>query len=89
MRNPTAREKLAEFDALTIDTVAELITERAAKRGIESWNTPSTWPGSSGPLPGHRLMRALDADAVDESFLETAVAFVARGLLDGPPPPSP
>jgi AcrR family transcriptional regulator len=90
MRNPTAREKLAEFDARTITKIADLLIETRAKEGIESLEHPEQMARIIMALfRGISVMRALDADAVNESFLETAVAFVARGLLDGPLPPSP
>jgi hypothetical protein len=30
-------------------------------------------------------MRSLDPECVDESFLETAIAFLARALVPNPP----
>jgi AcrR family transcriptional regulator len=82
MRNAAAREKLVEFDAVSIAKVAELIGSERAKHGISP-------PESAEHMAkiivamfhGFSLMQALDPDTVDEVFLETAMAFLARGLM--------
>jgi len=88
MRNPAARAKLAEFDALTTARVADLLRAERARRGIE----PSEHPDHLARIitalfRGISIMRALDGGAVDEDFLETAMTFLAQGLTAdwGPP----
>jgi AcrR family transcriptional regulator len=90
MRNPAAREKLAEFDALTIAKVAELIDGARTAQGIDALEQPEHVARIIVALfRGISVMRALNADAVGESFLETAMEFLARGLLTVPAPTSP
>jgi AcrR family transcriptional regulator len=89
MRNPAAREKLAAFDAVTMKRVAELIEGERRRQGIEALEHPEHVARIIAALfRGISLMRALNVDAVDESFLETAMSFVARGLT-APTPTSP
>jgi AcrR family transcriptional regulator len=82
LRNVAAREKLAAFDAETTTKVAELIRGEQARQGVE---TPEQLENRARIIEalfrGIGIMRALDPDAVDEAFLESAMAFVARGLL--------
>ena len=88
MRNPAAREKLAEFDALTIDRVADLLRTERARRGIDASEHPEHLARIITALfRGIGIMRALDAEAVDEAFLESAMSFVAQGLTSDWPPP--
>jgi AcrR family transcriptional regulator len=82
MRNPTARDKLAAFNDLDIDSLAGIIKDEREKHGIDN------------PEPVHHvarivvalmrglsIMRAIDTDAVDdEAFLETVMAFLARAM---------
>ncbi len=89
MRNPAAREKLAEFDARSIAKVADLIDGARINEGFDPLEQPDQWPGSSSPSSGISVMRALNAQAVDEAFLKTAMEFLARGLLPVPAPTSP
>ena len=88
MRNPAAREKLAEFDALTIDKVADLLRAERARRGIAaSEHLEHLARIITALFRGIGIMRALDAEAVDEAFLESAMSFVAEGLTSDWPPP--
>ena len=90
MRNPAAREKLAEFDALSIAKVADLIDEARTSEGFEPLEQPEHVARIIVALfRGISVMRALNADAVDELFLETTMGFLARGLLTVPAPTSP
>ncbi|HXQ62346.1 MAG TPA: TetR/AcrR family transcriptional regulator [Acidimicrobiales bacterium] len=85
MRNPAAREKLAEFDAQSIAEVADLIGAERARLGIEPLEKPEHVAKIIVALfHGITLMRALNADFVDESFLESAVTFLAQGLMPAP-----
>jgi AcrR family transcriptional regulator len=88
MRNPAAREKLAEFDALTIERVADLLRTERSRRGIDASEHPEHLARIITALfRGIGIMRALDAEAVDEAFLESAMSFVAQGLTSDWPPP--
>jgi len=83
MRNPAAREKLVELDATAIDRVAGLIATEG------TWERPEASAKHLARMivalfHGIGLMRALDADAVDQSFLEATMSFLARGLLAEP-----
>ena len=84
MRNPTAREKLAEFDARTITKIADLLIETTGQGGHRSLEHPDSGPDHHGPVPGHQRHARPQRRRRDDAFLETAVAFLARGLLDGP-----
>ncbi len=82
LRNPEAREKLADFDTATIQRVAELIETERSRQGIDTLESPEHIARIIVALfHGIGLMRALNSEAVDDSFLETAMAFVARGLM--------
>jgi AcrR family transcriptional regulator len=84
LHNETARQKLAELDSNAIDRVAGFIATEG------TWQRP---PETARQLArmiaalfhGIGLMRALDPDTVDGSFLATTMAFLARGLLSEVP----
>ena len=81
MRNPKAREKVAEFDAMVVRGVAELIVDHRRRRGLEPLESAEHVARVIEALfRGIGLMRALDPEAVDEAFLQTAMTFVARAL---------
>jgi AcrR family transcriptional regulator len=86
MRNPVAREKLAEHRAVNIEQVAELISAEQARQGITLEHAEHMASIVVALFHGIGIMRALKPDAVDESFLETAMAFLARGLLPAATP---
>ena len=84
IRNDAAREKLAELDDAAIDRVAGLIASEG------TWRRPAASAQHLARMivalfHGIGLMRALDPDTVDESFLESTMAFLARGLLSEVP----
>jgi AcrR family transcriptional regulator len=82
MRNPGAREKLVEFDTASIRKVAELIQSEQARHGIGPLEHPDHVAKIVIALfRGIGAMRALNADAVDEPFLETAMSFLTHGLM--------
>jgi AcrR family transcriptional regulator len=82
MRNPSAREKLVAFDTLTTKKVADLISDARVKLGIEPLEHPEHVARIILALfRGISVARALNADVVDDAFLESAMAFLARGLL--------
>ncbi len=82
MRNPTAREKLAAFDTLDVDSVAEIIEAERVRYGLEPAESARQVARIVVALMrGISIMRAIDPDAVDQAFLEGAMAFVARALM--------
>ena len=81
MRNAAAREKLARFEAVTIEKVAELIRNEQARQGLTPEQTDHVARLIVALMNGIGIMRALNADAVDDAFLETAMAFLARALV--------
>ncbi|MGD0378761.1 MAG: TetR/AcrR family transcriptional regulator [Acidimicrobiales bacterium] len=87
LRNPAAREKLAAFDAMTIRSVSDLIESERSRQSIGTLEHPEHVARIVVALfRGIGLMRALDAALVDASFLETAMAFLARGLMTAETP---
>jgi AcrR family transcriptional regulator len=86
VRNPTAREKLAELRAVSIEQVADLISAEQARLGIALEHAEHMAMIVVALFQGISIMRALQVDAVDESFLETAMSFLAHGLLPETPP---
>jgi AcrR family transcriptional regulator len=82
LRNPAAREKLTAFDAMTIRSVSELIESERARHSIGTLEQPEHVARIIVALfRGIGLMRALDTELVDDAFLETAMEFLARGLM--------
>jgi len=85
MRNPTAREKLAAFDALDVDSVADIIEAERARYGMEPIESARQAARIVVALMrGIGIMRAIVPDAVDQAFLEAAMAFVARAMTAPP-----
>jgi len=81
MRNPTAREKLAAFDSLDVESVAEIIEVERKRRGFEPAEpAPQAARIVVALMRGISIMRAINPDAIDQSFLEAAMAFVARAM---------
>jgi AcrR family transcriptional regulator len=87
MRNPTAREKLAQFLRRDIDSIAEIIEAERKRSGIVT-NEPARHAAHIvvALMQGIGNIRAIDAESVDDSFLETVMAFVARAMTSAPPP---
>jgi AcrR family transcriptional regulator len=81
MRNAAAREKLARFEAVTIEKVAELIEDEQARQGLTVEQTSHLARIIVALMNGIGIMRALNPDAVDDDFLETTMAFLARALV--------
>ena len=81
MRNPTARERLAAFDTLDVDSVAEIIEGERDRHGIDLEDPPEHVARIVIALMrGISMMRNLDPDAVDEPFLESVMAFLIRAM---------
>jgi AcrR family transcriptional regulator len=81
LRNPAAREKLAQLEEAMVDSVAEIIGTERARQGIVS-DEPIRHIARivEAFTRGLAIMRALDPDSVDEPFLKTAIEFLARAL---------
>jgi AcrR family transcriptional regulator len=87
MRNPEARRRLAELDEASVDSIAAIIETERARRGIRTTESARHIARFIQAFSrGIGLMRAIDPDAVDESFLETAIEVLARGVV---PPDAP
>jgi AcrR family transcriptional regulator len=89
MRNATAREKLARFEAVTVEKVAELIEDEQAAQGLTLEQTSDVARIIVALMNGIGIMRALNPDAVDDAFLETTMAFLARALVPVSTPSAP
>jgi AcrR family transcriptional regulator len=84
LRNPAARDRLVAFHEESIDSLAKLLKTERAKRGIETAESPEQLARIVEAFSrGLAIMRAVDPDAVDEPFLQAAIAFLARGLVPG------
>jgi AcrR family transcriptional regulator len=86
LRNPAAREKLAELDRRDVAEVARVIEgerEREGRRPLESATDAARIVIAL--MRGVGMMRSLDPElADDDEFLPTVMAFTARGLLSAP-----
>jgi AcrR family transcriptional regulator len=87
MRNPEARRKLAELNEAMIDSIADILETERSRRGIDTEESSTHLARIIQAFSrGVGMMRAIEPDAVDEAFLETAIAFLARGLTQAEPP---
>lgn len=86
LRNPSAREKLAELDRQDIDEVARVIENERKRQGLQPLESATDAARIVIALMrGVGMMRSLDPDlANDDKFLPTVMAFMARGLLTAP-----
>jgi AcrR family transcriptional regulator len=79
VRNPEARRKLADLDEVNITRVAELIAgEQPGNKSFESIKREARV--IEALFRGLGVMRSIDPDAIDEGLMESALAFVTRGL---------
>lgn len=86
-RNPEARKRLAELDQTLVDSIAGIIETERARRGIETTESARHVALFIQAFSrGLGMMRAIDPDIADEQFLQTAIEFLARGLVPGEPP---
>jgi AcrR family transcriptional regulator len=86
LRNPQARERLAQLNDAIVESVARIIESERARWGIESDEPPKQLAIIiEAFFRGVGIMRALDPATIDEPFLETAISFLARGMV----PPNP
>jgi AcrR family transcriptional regulator len=85
MRNAAARARLAEFERADVDSVAEIIEAERIRHGIETIE-PAQHSARIvvALMRGLLTMRLTDPESVDQSLVETAVAFVARAMTPAP-----
>jgi AcrR family transcriptional regulator len=80
-RNPSARKRLTEISDEAVHTLAEIITAERVRLGIEPLASPDLSARFVEILfRGIGLLRLLQPELVDDDFVESAIAFVARGL---------
>jgi AcrR family transcriptional regulator len=85
MRNPTARAKLAELDRKNLEDVALIIETERERQGFKPIESPAQAARIVIALiRGVGMMLALDPDVANDEFLDTVMAFIARGLLTAP-----
>ena len=86
MRNPSARQRLVELQDASIDSVAEILETERARNGIHTDESPRQLARIVEAFTrGLSIMRELDPDAVDDEFLQVAIAFLARALNPSSP----
>jgi AcrR family transcriptional regulator len=84
IRNPAAREQLVELEEASIDSIAEILETERAKSGIHTDESPRQLARIVVAfMRGLSIMRELDPPAVDEEFLQVALAVLARALNPG------
>jgi AcrR family transcriptional regulator len=90
LRNPEARRRLVQLDEAVMGWLADLIVAERAKREIVT-DEPAGHVARfvEAFSRGVGIMRALDPDAIDEKFLETAIALIARAVVPTEPPAQP
>lgn len=82
MRNPAARRKLAAFRRRDLQSVAELIAAERDRQGIVGAESPEHAARIVVALMrGIGIMRMIDPETVDESFLEDLMDFFYRAMV--------
>lgn len=86
LRNPAARARLAELDRQDVAEVARVIEGERQSLGFRPLESAADAARIVIALMnGVSMMRSLDEDlANDDEFLQTVMAFVARGLMGAP-----
>lgn len=95
LRNPKVRKELTAFRRRDIDSVARIIEAERKRQGIETAE-PATYAARIvlSLMNGVGMMRMIDPELVDESFLEDLIDFFYRAMTSGtedvvkPQPPS-
>ncbi len=89
MRNPAARDKLVAFDNLDVDSVTAIIAAERARHGIKSSEPAAHAARIVVALTrGVSIMRAVNPEAVDETFLQSLLGFLARALTSASTEPT-
>jgi AcrR family transcriptional regulator len=79
IRNEAVRVRLAEIERTLIESVAEIIQHERERRGIHLDETSTEVARIIQALiRGLSIMRAIDPEALDESFYKSTVNFIAR-----------
>lgn len=83
LRNPVARHNLAAFSELEVRNIAEILSTERARHGVET-TEPVEHDARivSALMRGLTMMRNIDSAVIDESFLNTLISFLARGLRE-------
>jgi AcrR family transcriptional regulator len=90
MRNPDARKKLAAFRRRDLESVARIIAAERERQGIKGAESPDHAARIVVALMrGIGLLRMIDPEMVDESFLEDLMDFFYRAMTAGPEDRSP
>lgn len=86
LRNPAARDKLAALDRQHFEAVAKVIEQERVLHGLEALESPTdTARIVIALMRGVDMMRSLEpALADDDTLLQRAMEFVARGLEAAP-----
>ncbi|MGH9920497.1 MAG: TetR/AcrR family transcriptional regulator [Nitrososphaerales archaeon] len=89
MRNPAAREKLAAFRRMDADSIAQIIEAEREKQNIET-REPAHHAARIvvALMRGVGIMRLIDPETVDETFLEDLMGFVYRAMTSPDDPTS-
>jgi AcrR family transcriptional regulator len=83
-RNPAARPQFTQIDDEAVDALAELIAAERQHLGIEALEDATQTARIIEVLfRGIGLLRILQPEVADESLIEAAITFVARGLGAG------
>jgi AcrR family transcriptional regulator len=80
-RNPTARRQFTQIDDEAVEALAEVIANERQRQGIEPVE-PAIQAARIIEIlfRGIGLLRVLQPEVADESLIEAAISFVARGL---------
>jgi AcrR family transcriptional regulator len=80
-RNPAVRDQFTQIDDEAVAALADLISAERQNLGIEALQDPVQAARIIEILfRGIGLLRVLQPEIADESFIEGAISFVARGL---------
>ena len=80
-RNPAAREQFTQIDDEAVEALAQLIADERQRQGIGSPESAIQMARIIEVLfRGIGVLRVLQPDVADESLIEAAISFVARGL---------
>ena len=84
-RNPAARKQFTQIDDEAVEALAELIAAERQRLGVEPLEDAIQTARIIEVLfRGIGLLRILQPDVADESLIEAAISFVARGLGASP-----
>jgi AcrR family transcriptional regulator len=84
LRNPEVRRKLAEFEAMVVDSVVRIIGEERARQGVDSEDLEPANHAARivvALFRGIDMMSLIDEHAVDDALLQSVLAFIARAGL--------